>query len=191
MEASEAEVAEEIQIAEATAVMEARMVAVEVAEVPIIYVTVQGALVVHMAAAAEEGLHVVILPQMGVMEQILRGWASHSQGLELEAPQAGLKWDKQEAVEAAATAAMAGTGPLLAEAVEAAASEPMADKDTWLVAEAVATAVQVETEVGMEAAVEADTEKPLHLPEMIAIVVIRVRGMEAEQEVQDLVPVYL
>lgn len=118
------------------------------------------------------------------MEQILRGWTSHSQGLEPEAPQAGRERDKQEAVEAVAMAVMAGTGPLLAEAVEAVATAVMADKDTGLVVEAVATAVQVEREVGMAEAVEADTEKLLHLPEVIVIMVIQAKVTEAEQEVQ-------
>ena len=109
------------------------------------------------------------------------GWICYLQGLE----QVGLlEGHLVRLVEeaAGATEAMEAMGHPVVEAEEVVASEPMVETEATLAEAEADTAVQVEQEVDTEAEAEADTEKPLHLPEMMTIMVIRVRDMEAEQE---------
>ena len=81
-----------------------------------------------------------------------------------------------------ATEVLEAMGHPVAVVAGAVASEPMVETGATVAEAEADTAVQVEQEVATEAEAEADTEKPLHLPEMIAFMVIRVRDMEAEQE---------
>ena len=112
---------------------------------------------------------------MEVMEQILRGWTSHSQGLELEAPQVRMQRDKREEEEEAGMEVMEVMVVLLEAEAEAGGMEPMEEK--------------VETEaltITGAVAEEEDMEKLQHHPDKATLTDIMVRVMEAGQGVHHL-----
>ena len=184
MEASEAEVAEEIQIMEAKEETEERMEAEAEVEGPTTEVLEVEVLKGHTEEMVDTEAE-VIPPNMRLkMEvQVLTplGWICRLQGLEQVDPHIGhLDSRVEEAV--GATEAMEAMGHPVVVVAGAVASEPKEETGATVAEAEADTAVQVEKEVATEAEAEVDTEKPLHLPEMIAFMVIRVRDMEAEQE---------